>query len=63
LETFEANGGFDVVIKAESHAPAVAAESGFPEVAEPIIEWKWAVGASVLFGLWLVLVLFSPLKP
>jgi len=63
LNTFDANGGFDVVIRAESHAPAVVAESGFPEVAEPMIEWKWAVGASILFGLWLLLVLFSPLKP
>jgi hypothetical protein len=65
LNTFDTNGGFDVVIKAESRAPAVAVESGFPKVAEAtsMVEWKWVVGASVLFGLWLVLVLFSPLKP
>jgi hypothetical protein len=64
LTTFDAkNGGFDTVIKAEAYTPPVEAESGFPEVAEPMIEWKWAVGASILFGLWLVLVLFSPLKP
>jgi hypothetical protein len=66
LNTFEANGGFDVVIKAESHAPDYQVEAGFPEVTEanPIAaNWKWLTGASVLFGLWLVLVLFSPLKP
>jgi hypothetical protein len=65
LNTFDANGGFDVVIKAESHAPDYQVEAGFPEVedANPMIAWKWAAGASVLFGLWLLLVLFSPLKP
>jgi hypothetical protein len=63
LTTFESKGGFDTVIKAEAYTPSVEAESGFPEVARPMIEWKWAVGASLLFGLWLLLVLFSPLKP
>jgi hypothetical protein len=66
LNTFDANGGFDVVIKAESHAPDYQVEAGFPEVEEvsPLVaNWKWLAGASVLFGLWLVLVLFSPLKP
>ena len=63
LTTFNANNEFDEVIHAEAYTPSVEAESDFPEVAEPMIEWKWAVGASILFGLWLVLVLFSPLKP
>jgi hypothetical protein len=63
LVTFEANrGGFNEVIRAETYVPSAEAESGFPEVAKPMIEWKWAVGASLLFGLWLLLVLFSPLK-
>jgi len=63
LTTFESKGGFDAVIKAEAYTPSVEAESGFPEVANPMIEWKWAAGASILFGMWLLLVLFSPLKP
>jgi len=66
LNTFDANGGFDVVIKAESHAPDYQVEADFPKVEEvsPLAaSWKWLVGASVAFGLWLVLVLFSPLKP
>lgn len=66
LTTFDAkNGGFDEAIKAEAYTPSVEAESGFPEIVEanPMVEWKWAVGASIVFGLWLLLVLFSPLKP
>jgi hypothetical protein len=63
LTTFNANNEFDEVIHVEAYTPSVEAESGFPEIAEPMIEWKWAVGASILFGLWLVLVLLSPLKP
>jgi hypothetical protein len=63
LVTFESKGGFDTVIKAEPYTPSVEAGSGFPEIAKPLIEWKWAAGASILFGLWLLLVLFSPLKP
>jgi len=66
LNTFDANGGFDVVIRAESHAPDYQVEAGFPDVEEvsPLVaSWKWLVGALVAFGLWLVLVFFSPLKP
>ncbi|MDO9301495.1 MAG: hypothetical protein Q7T89_08925 [Anaerolineales bacterium] len=63
MTNFEANNGFAKVIKAEAYTLSVEAESGFPDVAEAMIEWKWAAGASVLFGLWLLLVLFSPLKP
>ncbi len=64
LTTFNANnGGFDEVIRVEAYTPSVEAESGFPEVAEPMIEWKWAISGSVLFGLWLLFVFFSPLKP
>jgi hypothetical protein len=63
LTSFDTNGGFDEVIYAEAYTPSSKANSGFPEAAEPMIEWKWAIGASVLFGLWLLLVLFSPLKP
>jgi hypothetical protein len=66
LNTFDANGGFDVVIKAESHAPDYQVEASFPEVEEVspfAASWKWLAGAFVAFGLWLVLVFFSPLKP
>jgi hypothetical protein len=66
LNTFDTNGGFDVVIKAESHAPDYQVEAGFPvveEVSPLVANWKWLVGASIAFGLWLVLILFSPLKP
>ena len=66
LTTFDANSGFDVVLKAEAYTPAAEVESGFPEVAEinPLVaNWKWLAGASIAFGLWLVLVFFSPLKP
>jgi hypothetical protein len=63
LATFESKGGFDTVIKAEAYTQSVEPDSGFPEIAKTMIEWKWAVGASILFGLWLLLVLFSPLRP
>jgi hypothetical protein len=66
LNTFKANGGFDTVIRAESHAPNYQVEAGFPEVKEVnsfVTNWKWLAGALVAFGLWLVLVFFSPLKP
>jgi hypothetical protein len=66
LTKFEDKGGFDEVIEPAAYSPAVESESGFPDLADvnPIIEnWKWATGAFILFGLWLVLVLGSPLKP
>jgi nitrate/TMAO reductase-like tetraheme cytochrome c subunit len=63
LVTFEANGGFADVIKAEAYIPSAEVEPGFPEVSPTIVNWKWAAGAFIFFGLWLVLVFFSPLKP
>jgi hypothetical protein len=66
MTKFEANGGFDTVIKTNVYVPAVEVAAGFPNVskASPIIgNWKWLSSAFVLFGLWLILVLFSPLKP
>jgi hypothetical protein len=67
MTNFETNGGFDTAIKADVYyMPANEAATGFSDVpkANPIIgNWKWLSSAFVLFGLWLILVLFSPLKP
>ena len=66
LAKFSSEGGFDTVIKAAPYTPSVEAETAFPEEskASPLFEnWKWLTGAFVLFGLWLTLVIFSPLKP
>ncbi len=65
LNTFEASAGFDKVVKTDAFTTAVAAQPGFPEIAPttPTLDRKWIVGAFVAFGLWLALVLFSPLKP
>jgi hypothetical protein len=67
LVTFEANrGGFNEVIRAEAYTPSAEAEAGFLEVAKvnPIVaNWKFLTGTSLIFGLLLVLVLVSPLKP
>ncbi|CAG1010968.1 hypothetical protein ANAEL_04060 [Anaerolineales bacterium] len=63
---FEADGGLDEVIQPEAYLPCEKTEAGFPEVREVntlITNWKWLVGAFFAFGLWLVLVFFSPLKP
>jgi hypothetical protein len=66
MTKFEADGGFDEVIRPEAYFPCEETETGFPEVKEVnsfAANWKWLAGALVAFGLWLVLVLFSPLKP
>jgi hypothetical protein len=58
--------GFDTVIKAEPYTPSVQVAAGFPDVAEANHfqeNLPWIVGALTLFGLWLLLVLFSPTKP
>jgi hypothetical protein len=66
LAIFASEGGFDTVIKAEAYTPSTETTTDFPDIekANPSFEkLSWLVGASVFFGFWLVLVLFSPLKP
>ncbi|MBI5962352.1 MAG: hypothetical protein HY863_02660 [Chloroflexi bacterium] len=66
LATFESEGGFGAVIKAESYTPLVAVAAGFPDVPETnsfADKLPWLAGALVLFGLWLILFFFSPQKP
>jgi hypothetical protein len=66
LVAFKTESGFDEVIHSEAYLPCEKAEAGFPEsqTVNPFIaNWKWLVGASIAFGLWLVLIFFSPLKP
>jgi hypothetical protein len=66
LAKFASLGGYKTVIEAGPYTPSITASSGFPDIPEvnPIVEnWPWLAGAFVLFGLWLRLVLFSPLKP
>jgi hypothetical protein len=58
--------GFDTVIKANTYTHSVQIAAGFPDVTEanPLQEnLRWAAGAVVLSGLWLLLILFSPTKP
>lgn len=66
LAKFASEQGFDVVVKARPYTPSVPLQSGFPDLpqANPLSEtWPWLAGAFVLFGVWLALVLFSPMKP
>ncbi len=66
LATFASLGGFKSVLVAKPYTPSVTSPSGFHDVAEvnPIVEnWPWLAGALVVFGLWLLLVMFSPVKP
>jgi hypothetical protein len=66
LEKFDAVAGYKPVIESIAYAPSDTAVSDFPDVPEEniIVEnLPWLAGAVVLFGLWLALVIFSPLKP
>lgn len=59
------SGGFDTVINSPAYTPSVETSTDFPRVAEaiPLVEnWPWLLGEVVFFGLWLYLVLISPLK-
>jgi len=65
LFKFASVGGFDSVIQANAYTPFGEASGNFPDVPEtnPLLEnLAWLAGALVLFGLWLMLVLFSPQK-
>ena len=66
LAKFASLGGYKTVIEASPYTPSSPLVAGFPDVSEPnqVLEnLPWLVGALVLFGIWLMLVLFSPLKP
>ncbi|MCA2000625.1 MAG: hypothetical protein LDL51_02045 [Chloroflexi bacterium] len=66
LTAFDAKGGFDEVVRAEAYVPSAQAEAGLPaieEVSPLTANWKWLVGGFIAFGVWLILVFFSPLKP
>jgi nitrate/TMAO reductase-like tetraheme cytochrome c subunit len=66
LATFASLGGYKPVMEAVSYTPSKTIEAGFPETTEsntfsenlPVM-----VLGIILFGLWLVLVFFSPQKP
>jgi hypothetical protein len=66
LVQFASIGGFDTVIQANMYTPSGKASSGFPNIPEAnslLENLPWLAGALVLFGLWLMLVFFSPQKP
>lgn len=62
---FEANKGFDTIIRPVAYVPEETAVPGFPEIAEPspLKNLPWMIGGIVLFGFWLALALLSPQKP
>lgn len=66
LAIFASEGGFDTVIKAEAYTPSSKTATDFPDLQKANLLFEklsWLTGASVFFGVWLVLVLFSPVKP
>lgn len=66
LTVFASEGGFKTLIRSDNYIPSAEVITGFPHTPKtnPILEnWKWLTGFSALLGLWLILVLFSPLTP
>jgi len=66
LDEFASMGGYKPIVEATLYTPAHTAPVGAPKMLEPNQFAKslpWVVGFIVLFGLWLVLVIFSPQKP
>jgi hypothetical protein len=66
LAKFASLGGYKTVQETEPYVPPSTEATAFPE--SPSINqfaenWPWVVGGCLAFGLWLLLVLFSPLKP
>ena len=62
LATFASMGGYREVVETIPYTPVNMDVEGFPDLHEPnpIIErLPWAVGAFVIFGLWLALVLLT----
>ena len=66
LDTFASLAGYKSVIQASTYTVAAESAKGFPAVSEyQSLSQKlpWLAGAIILFGVWLALVLRSPLKP
>ncbi len=57
------SGGFGTVLQEPAYISSVRPSSEFPEVPQESGVWPWLAGAAVLFGLWLALVLLSPVRP
>jgi hypothetical protein len=63
LAKFASLGGYKTLTETKPYVPSNIETIPVP-AANPLIEnLPWAVGGVLLFGLWLALVLFSPLKP
>jgi hypothetical protein len=66
LDTFASLAGYKPVIQASTYTVAAESAKGFLAVSEyQSLSQKlpWLAGAIILFGVWLALVLRSPLKP
>ncbi len=64
LVKFESENGFDEIIMADAYTPSAGTVAGFPTLRDnPFLEkLPWLSGAFVLFGFWLILIHFSPIK-
>ena len=66
LAKFASLGGYKTLQETTAYVPPSAEAIAFPESPEVnrfVETGPWVVGGCLAFGLWLVLVLFSPLKP
>ena len=67
LAKFVSLGGYKALTETKPYIPPVKEVTTIPASSsgtEPFVEnWPWAIGGIFAFGLWLALVLFSPLKP
>ena len=63
LDTFISQGGYGTVIEAVSYTANSTISGDVPKLVEIAEKLSWAVGAVVVFGLWLVLCFLSPQKP
>ncbi|RJP49484.1 MAG: hypothetical protein C4583_12500 [Anaerolineaceae bacterium] len=66
LAKFASAGGYKTIQETKPYIPSYIDSGAFPSTlaSSQIAEnWPWAVGGGLTFGLWLLLVLFSPMKP
>jgi cytochrome c553 len=63
LAKFASLGGYGEVVEVSVYTPHDVANKAFPESNPAVEKTPWSVGAFIFFGLWLVLIFFSPLKP
>ncbi len=66
LTKFDSIGGYKPAAEVAPYTPSETISAGPPTISEPnqaLEKLPWAVGGVVFFGLWLMLVLFSPQKP